>query len=208
MVDLAGSPAVFVGGDGVFVRCQALGRKKPYSLTWTITPTNPSQSAKFAVSSDGFPASGTGPNLLHTSLNAYYAVINSTPSLSGGASQSRPWTLRSSQPIGEKSNGARYVWPSRISSARSRALSPLRHAASRRASWAPTARYARSWETSPSGLGHCSRPGTTTFSSADPALGTISSWQATIPRCWVPPRGGGPGSMASRCSPPAGPLTP
>ena len=80
------------------------GQKKPYSLILTLTPTNPSQSVKFAVSFDHFP-SGTGPNL-HMSHNAYYTVINSTPGLSGAASQSPPFTYRSAHPIGENIHGA------------------------------------------------------------------------------------------------------
>ena len=84
-----------------------VGQTPPYSLTLTITPTNPSQVVKFAVSFGGFPAPapGTGPDL-HMSQNAYYAVINSTPGLSGAASQSPPFPFKSSQPIGENSKGA------------------------------------------------------------------------------------------------------
>lgn len=84
-----------------------LGQTPPYSLTLTITPTNPSQVVKFAVSFGGFPtpARGTGPNL-HMSQNAYYAVINSAPGSSGAASQSPPFPFTSSQPIGENSQRA------------------------------------------------------------------------------------------------------
>jgi hypothetical protein len=70
----------------------------PYSLTLTITPANPGQSVKFAVSFGGFPtpASGTGP--LHGSHNAYYTVINSTPGLFGAASRSKR-SARLRQPL-------------------------------------------------------------------------------------------------------------
>lgn len=145
-----------------------LGQKKPYSLTLTLTPTNPSQSVEFAVSFDHFP-SGTGPNL-HTSQNAYYTVINSTPGLSGAASRSRPWTFRASHPIGEKSQGAqlRVAFPNLVGeepgyqSSQACGLaaslvgpySTICTQLKNQTQWAPLL-----------------EAGTTTFSSADPALG-------------------------------------
>jgi hypothetical protein len=81
-----------------------LGRTTPYSLTLTLTPANPRQSVRFAVSFTGFP-SGTGPNL-RTSNGAYFTVINSAPRLSETVSQSPPWTFKASTPIGENVDGA------------------------------------------------------------------------------------------------------
>lgn len=148
-----------------------LSQTPPYSLTLTITPANPSQSVKFAVSFGGFPtpASGTGP--LHGSHNAYYTVINSTPGLFGAASRGKPFTFTSSQPIGENSQGAqlRVAFPDLIGE---QPGTPSSQACGLAASlvgsystictqlgnqpqWAPTLLEA----------------GTTTFSSPDPALG-------------------------------------
>jgi hypothetical protein len=83
-----------------------LAQRSPYRLTLTVTSVYPSQDVKFLVLFVRFPpaASGTGP--LHGSQNAHYAVINSAPASSGTAAQIKPFTYTSSQPIGEKIQGA------------------------------------------------------------------------------------------------------
>jgi len=150
-----------------------LGQKKPYTLTLTITPTNPSQSVEFAVSFGGFPASGTGPNL-HTSQNAYYTVINSTPGLSGTASQSRPWTFSASQPIGEKSQGAqlRVAFPNLVGEEPgSQSSQVCTFAASLVGYYSTICRQLRQLGNQPQWATPLLEAGTTAFSSTDPALG-------------------------------------
>lgn len=148
-----------------------LSQTPPYSLTLTMTPANPNQSVKFAVSFSGFPtpAYGTGP--LHASHNAYYTVINSTPSLSGTTSQSKRFTFTSSQPIGENSHGAelRVAFPDLVGE---QLGSPSSQACGLAAS------LQGSYSTICTQLGNQPQwatplleAGTTTFSSPDPALG-------------------------------------
>jgi len=79
--------------------------KPPYSLTLTITPANPSQSVRFEVSFQGFPNPAAGSGIVRKSHNAFYAVINWTPGLSGVTSQGKPFKFESSGRIGESSLG-------------------------------------------------------------------------------------------------------
>jgi hypothetical protein len=82
-----------------------LREKKPYSLTLTITPANPSQSVTFAVSFKGFPKPAAGSGILYKSHNAFYTMITWTPGMSGVTSQGKPFTFKSAGRIGESSSG-------------------------------------------------------------------------------------------------------
>ena len=104
-----------------------LGNTPPYSLALTITAVSPSQGIKFTVSFARLPApaAGTGRGL-HTSDNVYYTQINSAPGLSGRRCRASPLRTRHCGQSARTARGRSYVSPSRISSARSRALSPPR----------------------------------------------------------------------------------
>lgn len=148
-----------------------LGHTPPYSLTLTITPTNPKQGVEFAVSFRGFPtpASGTSPNL-HMSHDAYYSVINATPGLSGAAAQSPRFTFKSAHPIGENSHGAqlRVAFPNLVGEEPGyQSFQACGSAANRTASYSTICKQLRNqsqWATP------LLEADTTTFSSADPAL--------------------------------------
>jgi hypothetical protein len=143
------------------------GQTRPYSLILTLTPTNSSQSVKFAVSFDHFPSGS-----LHMSHNAYYTVINSTPGLSGTASQSPPFTYRSAHPIGENIHGAqlRVAFPN--------LFGEKPGSQSSQACGSAGSLVGPSYSTICTQLGNQSQwatplleAGTTTFSAANPALG-------------------------------------
>jgi hypothetical protein len=148
-----------------------LGQTPPYSLTLTITPTNPRQSVMFAVSFGGFPkpASGTGP--VHKSHKAYYTVINSTPGSSGAASQSKPFRYTSSRPIGENALGAqlRVAFPDLVGE---QPGSPSSQACGLATSLLGSySTICKQLGNQPQWVPPLLEAGTTTFSSPDPALG-------------------------------------
>jgi len=149
-----------------------LSQAPPYSLTLTITPADPSQSVKFAVSFSSFPKPASGSGHLRHSHNAYYAVISSTPGLYGAASQTKLFSYTSYQPIGENSHGPqlRVAFPDLIGEQPgSPSAQVCGLAASLRASFTTICtQLGNQSEWVPPLL----EAGTTTFSSPHPALGS------------------------------------